>query len=84
MIVRFEGGPANGYEAVVIGRDEAPTYFKVIRSPEDVSSEFIVVGVDFDDAWPEQLHYEWQEDLKTETAPGVWDDLAVYVFVAAP
>jgi len=83
VICKFEGGPFNGYEIHMIGRDDPPDYLMLKPTPAG-DGGFIVVGIEFNDHWPDQSRYDWQEDLKAEVAPGRWEDLAIYAFTGNP
>jgi hypothetical protein len=69
MILRavLEGGPFAETELALIS-GHAPSYMLLIVSP---ASEYpIVVGADFDDAWPGQQRYELTDERLDELDGG--------------
>jgi hypothetical protein len=59
---RFEDGPADGYQLGLAGG--VPGYMLLVEPPKEIDAwPWIIVGVDFDDHWPDQVRYELDDEL---------------------
>jgi hypothetical protein len=77
----FRDGPADGYQLGLAGR--VPGYLMLIKPPEEIDSwPWIIVGVDFDDHWPDQQRYELDDELLDGVGEDGFVPTVVYRFAS--